>query len=149
MRNTPSTGAFRAPIHKSLCNNRVYLFLKQAGPGINEQATGTTFKEVSGKEVALIPIPIPPLAEQYRIVAEVDELMDLLDRLEEMQERQGAAQSAYGKFSKSPSGFHYGLSDSSDSMSYGRDQKLESDFEKSPYVNAVLHYIKIPDYPRT
>ena len=50
---------------------------------------------MSGKEVALIPIPIPPLAEQYRIVAEVDELMDLLDRLEETQERQGAAQSAY------------------------------------------------------
>ncbi len=61
----------------------LYLFLKQAGPGINEQATGTTFKEVSGKEVALIPIPIPPLAEQHRIVAKADELMDLLDRLEE------------------------------------------------------------------
>ena len=65
----------------------LYLFLKQAGPGINEQATGTTFKEVSGKEVALIPIPIPPLAEQHHIVAKVDELMDLLDRLEETRRR--------------------------------------------------------------
>ena len=73
----------------------LYLFLKQAGPGINEQATGTTFKEVSGKEVALIPIPIPPLAEQHRIVAKVDELMDLLDRLDETRERRDAAQSAY------------------------------------------------------
>ena len=26
MRNTPYTGAFRAPIHKSLCNNRVHAF---------------------------------------------------------------------------------------------------------------------------
>ena len=65
----------------------LYLFLKQAGPGINEQATGTTFKEVSGKEVALIPIPIPPLAEQHRIVAKADELMDLLDRLKETRRR--------------------------------------------------------------
>jgi len=65
----------------------LYLFLKQAGPEINEQATGTTFKEVSGKEVALIPIPIPPLAEQHRIVAKADELMDLLDRLEETRRR--------------------------------------------------------------
>ena len=73
----------------------LYLFLKQAGPEIDEQATGTTFKEVSGKEFALIPIPVPPLAEQHRIVAKVDELMDLLDRLEETQKRRDAAQSAY------------------------------------------------------
>ena len=73
----------------------LYLFLKQAGPGINEQATGTTFKEISGKEIALVPIPIPPLGEQHRIVAKVDELMDLLDRLDETQKRRDAAQSAY------------------------------------------------------
>ena len=73
----------------------LYLFLKQAGPGGDEQATGTTFKEVSGKEFALIPIPVPPLAEQHRIVDKADELMDLLDRLEETRERRDAAQSAY------------------------------------------------------
>ena len=72
----------------------LYLFLKQAGPGIDEQATGTTFKEISGKEIALIPIPIPPLGEQHRIVAKVDELMDLLDRLEEAQRRRETIRTA-------------------------------------------------------
>ena len=73
----------------------LYLFLRHAGPGINEQATGTTFKEVSGKEVALIPIPIPPLAEQHRIVAKADELMYLLDRLEESRRRRENMRNAF------------------------------------------------------
>ena len=49
---------------------------------IDEKAPGTTFKEVSGKIVAGVSFPLPPLAEQYRIVAKVDELMALCDRLE-------------------------------------------------------------------
>ena len=51
-------------------------------PEINAKAPGTTFKEVSGKIVSGISFPLPPLAEQQRIVAKVDELMDLCDRLE-------------------------------------------------------------------
>ena len=66
----------------SAMSDYLYVFLKYAGPGIDEQATGTTFKEVAGKEFALIPVPIAPLAEQHRIVAKVDELMGLIDRLE-------------------------------------------------------------------
>ena len=73
----------------------LHLFLKQAGPVIDEQATGTTFKEISGKEVALIPIPIPPLGEQHRMVAKVDELMGLLDRLEEARRRRRNAHNAF------------------------------------------------------
>ena len=44
--------------------------------------SGTTFKEVSGKIVSGIPFPLPPLAEQHRIVTKVDELMVICDRLE-------------------------------------------------------------------
>ncbi len=35
------------------------------------------------ESISNIPIPLPPLAEQHRIVAKVDELMALCDRLEE------------------------------------------------------------------
>ncbi len=45
--------------------------------------TGTTFKAVSRKLLEPFPLPLPPLAEQHRIVAKVDELMDLIDRLEQ------------------------------------------------------------------
>ena len=67
----------------SAMSDYLYVFLKYAGPGIDEQASGTTFKEVAGKDFALIPVPVAPLAEQHRIVAKVDELMGLIDRLEQ------------------------------------------------------------------
>ncbi len=68
-------------------NEYIYYFLKHAARRINEEATGTTFKEVSGKKVELILVPLPPLAEQKRIVARLDELLaqtrELSSRLEE------------------------------------------------------------------
>jgi type I restriction enzyme S subunit len=56
--------------------------MKAFAPEIDAKAPGTTFKEVSGKIVAAIAFPLPPLSEQHRIVAKVDELMALCDRLE-------------------------------------------------------------------
>ncbi|WP_206779615.1 restriction endonuclease subunit S [Brevirhabdus pacifica] len=67
----------------SECSQFIALTLKALAPEIDAKASGTTFKEVSGKIVAGIPFPLPPLAEQHRIVAKVDELMALCDRLEE------------------------------------------------------------------
>jgi type I restriction enzyme, S subunit len=60
----------------------VALAMQTFAPEIDANAPGTTFKEVSGKIVAGVPFPRPPLAEQLRIVAKVGELMALLDRLE-------------------------------------------------------------------
>ncbi len=51
-------------------------------PQIDGNASGTTFREVSGRIVGRQPFPLPPLAEQRRIVAKVDELMNLCDELE-------------------------------------------------------------------
>ena len=73
----------------------LYVFLKYAGPEIDKQATGTTFKEVPGKEFALISVPIPPLAEQQRIVAKVNELMELIDRLEQHLSAKGKYHEAF------------------------------------------------------
>lgn len=72
----------------------LYVFLRKVGPGVDAAATGTTFKEVTAKDVALIPLPLPPVAEQQRIVARVDELMGLLDRLEATRTTRGATRAA-------------------------------------------------------
>ncbi|MFQ8432900.1 restriction endonuclease subunit S [Amaricoccus sp. W119] len=64
------------------CSRFIATVMKAFAPAIDAKAPGTTFKEVSGKIVAAVPFPLPPLAEQHRIVAKVDELMGLCDRLE-------------------------------------------------------------------
>lgn len=68
----------------------IALVMQTFAPDIDAKAPGTTFKEVSGKIVASVPFPLPPLAEQHRIVAKVDQLMALLDRLEGERNRREA-----------------------------------------------------------
>ena len=48
---------------------------------INTLFTGATIKHLTGKALATHVVPLPPLSEQHRIVAKVDELMGLIDRL--------------------------------------------------------------------
>ena len=64
------------------CSRFIAVAMQTFAPEIDAKAPGTTFKEVSGKIVAGLAFPLPPLSEQHRIVAKVDELMTLLDRLE-------------------------------------------------------------------
>lgn len=71
--------------HLFECSRYIALYFRAFAPWINERASGTTFREVSAKVISRLPFPLPPLAEQRRIVAKVDELMALCDRLEAAQ----------------------------------------------------------------
>jgi type I restriction enzyme S subunit len=57
---------------------------------INAGKVGMALTHFNTKSVANLPIPLPPLAEQHRIVAKVDALMALCDQLEaQLKERAG------------------------------------------------------------
>lgn len=58
----------------------VYYYLQRAKEFAVALASGTTFLEISGKNAARLPVPVPPLPEQRRIVADIEKQ---LTRLEE------------------------------------------------------------------
>ena len=49
---------------------------------LDKNGTGMTAKGIKASKLKQLPIVVPPLAEQHRIVAKVNELMSLCDRLE-------------------------------------------------------------------
>ncbi|PTA98373.1 MULTISPECIES: restriction endonuclease subunit S [unclassified Sulfitobacter] len=60
------------------------LFLSEhAKQSFAEAASGAVVQNLNADKVRRLTVPLPPLAEQHRIVAKVDELMALCDRLEE------------------------------------------------------------------
>ncbi|MBO9357223.1 restriction endonuclease subunit S [Bordetella petrii] len=69
--------------------NREYIyFVMSAAPSrdyLRDRASGTsgTMPKINQKTLNSLPIPIPPLEEQHRIVKKIDELMALCDSLEQ------------------------------------------------------------------
>ncbi|MDZ4201446.1 MAG: restriction endonuclease subunit S [Gallionella sp.] len=65
----------------------VYRFFEKlnATGEIDQHRKGVGISNMSSKALALIALPLPPFAEQRRIVAKVDELMALCDKLEQQQ----------------------------------------------------------------
>lgn len=55
---------------------------------IGQYRKGVGISNMSGKALASIAVPLPPLEEQKRIVAKVDQLMALCDELETRQQKQ-------------------------------------------------------------
>ncbi len=60
----------------------IRLTLEQQYEAMRERAEGGPQPNLNVGKIKERPIPLPPLAEQHRIVAKVDELMALCDRLE-------------------------------------------------------------------
>ncbi len=60
-----------------------HLFLSShSRNAFSNAAAGAVVQNLNADKVRRLPVPLPPLAEQHRIVAKVDELMALCDRLE-------------------------------------------------------------------
>lgn len=72
------------PMHDFILNK--YLLIALTEPNLLERASssaiGSTVKHLRVGDVERLSIPLPPLPEQHRIVAKVDQLMALCDRLE-------------------------------------------------------------------
>ncbi len=58
----------------------LYYQLKYLRKQIQELGSGTTFKEISAKKFGTVNIIVPPLPEQERIVARIEELFSELDK---------------------------------------------------------------------
>lgn len=71
-----------------------YVVYALVGADLGSFITGMTVPKLNQAKLVSIPIPLPPLAEQHRIVAKVDELMALCDTLEA---QQADAESAHAR----------------------------------------------------
>lgn len=64
---------------KALDHKFLFYYLTSIVDHLNDLGTGTTFKELSGGKLKEVRLPLPPIAEQKRIVAILDEAFDGID----------------------------------------------------------------------
>lgn len=84
-------GAFMA-IFRSLANDYVLCFINSPlFRKMIDDVNTTTINQITQNNLKTTILPLPPLAEQHRIVAKVDELMALCDQMEQYQTDSNAA----------------------------------------------------------
>jgi len=66
-------------VYSGVFNEYVYYYLKANKSLAETYASGTTFLELNASRANTLPIPLPPLPEQHRIVAKIEELFTKLD----------------------------------------------------------------------
>lgn len=71
--------------HSGVFNRYLFLMLRAWRPKFTGQGAGGAQPNISKVKIINTIAPLPPLTEQHRIVAKVDELMALCDRLEQQQ----------------------------------------------------------------
>ena len=62
----------------------VFIYILSQRNALNEQGAGSTQKNISRAKLVEMLIPVPPLAEQQRIVAKLDEMLPKVGRLGEL-----------------------------------------------------------------
>ena len=88
-----------AVLHPFQGINSTFLFWVLRSPffmsWVADRAKGVAYPAISDGDLQMAPVPVPPVGEQRRIVARVDELMALLDHLQaKRQEREAACTAA-------------------------------------------------------
>jgi len=68
---------------KAFIPSFLYWYLKHSKELLESYASGTTFLELSGSKASLVEFPLPPLAEQQRIVERIESLFPKLDEAKE------------------------------------------------------------------
>ena len=87
---TPFDGVF---------NRYLFSYLLSQRARFHSASEGGAQPNISKVKIVAFPFPLPPLAEQKRIVAKVDELMALCDRLEAQQQERDEQASALARAS--------------------------------------------------